>query len=141
MPRTRHSALDAYIGARLRLRRLLLGMSQETLGAKLSLTFQQVQKYEKGTNRISASRLFELARALEVPVQYFYEGLDEPDRIPTDGFEEGEGVSPYLEFVSSGEGIELNRMIMQIADKNKRRQMLTVIRDLASLTNAAESVD
>ena len=71
MPRKSNSELDAYIGARLRMRRLMLGMSQEALGEKLSLTFQQIQKYEKGTNRVSASRLYELAQALDVPVQYF----------------------------------------------------------------------
>lgn len=71
MPRQRKRALDAYIGARLRLRRLMLGMSQEILATKLGLTFQQVQKYENGTNSISAGRLFDLAHALDVPVQYF----------------------------------------------------------------------
>ena len=68
-------AIDAYVGERLRLRRTLLGMSQEALGDELNLSFQQVQKYERGTNRISASRLYELGRILDVPVSYFYEGM------------------------------------------------------------------
>lgn len=77
MPRNKERTLDAYIGAKVRMRRLMLNMSQETLSGKLGVTFQQVQKYEKGLNRISASRLFELALALGVPVGYFYEGLEE----------------------------------------------------------------
>ena len=73
MPRKSNSELDTYIGAHLRMRRLMLGMSQEAFGEKLSLTFQQIQKCEKGTNRVSASRLYELAQALDVPVQYFFD--------------------------------------------------------------------
>ena len=76
MPRKKERTLDAYIDARVRMRRLMLNMSQEVLSGKLGVTFQQVQKYEKGLNRISASRLFELAQALRVPVGYFYDGLD-----------------------------------------------------------------
>ena len=72
MPRKSNSELDSFTGARLRIRRLMLGMSQEALSEKLSLTFQQTQKYEKGINRVSASRLYELAQALNVPVQYFF---------------------------------------------------------------------
>lgn len=69
------NAIDRHVGERLRLRRLELGISQQDLGEHLRITFQQVQKYEKGTNRIAASRLFEIAYALDVPVGYFYEGL------------------------------------------------------------------
>ena len=75
MPSKKQHEIDAYIGARVRLRRLMLEMSQEMLGNKLGLTFQQVQKYERGINRISAGRLFALATALKVPVSYFYDGL------------------------------------------------------------------
>lgn len=82
MPRNKERTLDAYIGARVRMRRLMLHMSQEALSGQLGVTFQQVQKYEKGLNRISASRLFELAQALRVPVGYFYDGLDAPDALP-----------------------------------------------------------
>ena len=71
MPRKSNPELDSYIGARLRTRPLMLGMSQEALGKKLLLTFQQIQKYQKGTNRVSGSRLYELAQALDEPVQYF----------------------------------------------------------------------
>ena len=71
LPRKSNSELDSYIGTLLRMLRLMVGMSQEALGEKLSLTFQQIQKYEKGTNRVSASRLYELVQALDVPAQLF----------------------------------------------------------------------
>jgi len=90
MPRKKHQAVDAFIGARVRLRRLMLGMSQEELSNQLGVTFQQIQKYEKGVNRISASRLFELSHALDVPVQFFFDGLDEPtDPYPEAGSRNG----------------------------------------------------
>ena len=72
----RANTVDGHVGARVRLRRMLLGMSQEKLGECLGLTFQQVQKYEKGVNRIGASRLFDLAHVLGVPVQFFYDEID-----------------------------------------------------------------
>ena len=75
MPRKNNSELDPNIGDRLRMRRLMLGMGQEALSEELSLTFQQIQKYQKGTNWVSASRLYELAQALDVPVQYFFDGI------------------------------------------------------------------
>lgn len=139
MPRNTRRTLDEYIGARMRLRRLLLGMSQDTLAEKLSVSFQQVQKYEKGVNRISAARLFELARALDVQVQYFYEGLDDPDRVPQEGFEEDGGVDGYLEFVSSDAGVEFNNALLQIADPKMRRRLVDVITDLARLGAAGRT--
>jgi transcriptional regulator with XRE-family HTH domain len=72
-------AFDAYVGLRIRTRRVLKNISQEQLGSKLGITFQQIQKYEKGINRISAGRLYEIASFLEVPVSYFFEGLDKPN--------------------------------------------------------------
>ena len=114
MPRKKERTLDAYIGARVRMRRLMLNMSQEVLSGQLGVTFQQVQKYEKGLNRISASRLFELAQALRVPVGYFYDGLDEADGVARangsgDGMQDNPPVSPLMEFMSSGAGVELNQ--------------------------------
>src|SRR3954470_4257115 len=86
----RPNPIDVHVGSRVRFRRMLLGMSQEKLGEKLGLTFQQVQKYEKGINRIGASRLFDLAQVLGVPVQFFYEEAPSGDLQPTmtDGFAE-----------------------------------------------------
>lgn len=77
MPRKQFDPTDGHVGAKVRLRRMLIGMSQETLAEHLSLTFQHVQKYEKGVNRIGAGRLFEIGRILGVPVTFFYEGLEE----------------------------------------------------------------
>lgn len=121
MPRKKERKLDAYIGARVRMRRLMLNMSQEALSGKLGVTFQQVQKYEKGLNRISASRLFELAQALRVPVSYFYDGMDEMDGLAqpngaNEGMQDNPPVPPLMEFMSSGAGVELNQAFLRIDD-------------------------
>src|ERR1700757_484262 len=76
---TRPSPIDVHVGSRIRLRRTLLGMSQERLGESLGLTFQQVQKYERGVNRVGASRLFDLSRVLDVPISFFFD--DMPDSL------------------------------------------------------------
>src|SRR5574340_1053213 len=75
---SRASPIDAHVGYRIRLRRTLLGLSQERLGDALGLTFQQVQKYERGINRVGASRLFDLARVLDVPISFFFDDMPEP---------------------------------------------------------------
>ena len=79
MPRKGNSELDPYTSARLRMRRLILRMGQEVLGEKLSLTFQQIKKYESRTNWVSAGRVYELAQALDVPVRYFFDGISAED--------------------------------------------------------------
>ena len=140
MPRKKEEKIDAYIGARVRMRRLMLGMSQESLGAQLSLTFQQIQKYEKGINRISASRLFGLGRALSVPVSYFFDGLETLiDGPGYDGMQEGHSVSPYLDFISSSEGIQLNRAFLGIEDGATRRKILSIVEDLARVAGGVNS--
>jgi len=126
--------VDVHVGSRVRLRRMLLGMSQEKLGESLGLTFQQVQKYEKGANRIGASRLFELARILGVNVQYFFEDLtdhDEPRVGAAPGFAEPVGDDHMVEFLNSREGIELNRAFLKIEDTKARRAILELVRSLA----------
>jgi transcriptional regulator with XRE-family HTH domain len=140
MPRKKEQTIDAHIGARVRLRRLMLGMSQESLGGQLSLTFQQIQKYEKGVNRISASRLYALARALSVPVNYFFEGLSNPD-LPSDydSLQEANTVSPYLDFVSSGEGVQLNKAFLKIEDDVTRRKILAIVEDIARVAGDTKS--
>ena len=138
MPRNKERTLDAYIGARVRMRRLMLNMSQEALSGKLDVTFQQVQKYEKGLNRISASRLFELSQALGVPVGYFYDGLDEGDALVrlngADGLQDSPAVSPLMEFISSGPGVELNQAFLRIEDDKMRRRLLAMVNDIARVT-------
>lgn len=128
----RPNPIDAHVGTRVRLRRMLLGMSQEKLGEHLGLTFQQVQKYEKGINRIGASRLFDLARVLGVPVQFFY------DEAPTEGgnanavpgFAEQPAESYVVEFLATREGLELNKAFVKIADPKVRRAIVELVRSL-----------
>ena len=127
--------VDVHVGGRVRLRRMLLGMSQEKLGESLGLTFQQVQKYEKGANRIGASRLFELARILGVNVQYFFEELAGQEAFLPDGAAgptEPSGDDHLVEFLNSREGIELNRAFLRIEDPKARRAILELVRSLAN---------
>lgn len=126
--------IDVHVGSRVRLRRMLLGMSQEKLGESLGLTFQQVQKYEKGANRIGASRLFELARILGVNVQYFFEDVSDHGEAATagaPGFSEPVGDDNLIEFLNSREGIELNRAFLKIQEPKTRRAILELVRSLA----------
>jgi transcriptional regulator with XRE-family HTH domain len=112
---------------------MLLGMSQEKLGERLGLTFQQVQKYEKGVNRIGASRLFELARVLGVGVGYFYEEAPAMANEPhgATGFAEMPAESYASGFLSSREGLELNKAFARISDPKVRRTIVDLVRSLA----------
>jgi transcriptional regulator with XRE-family HTH domain len=125
--------IDAHVGTRVRLRRMLLGMSQEKLGEHLGLTFQQVQKYEKGVNRIGASRLFDLARVLGVPIQFFYDEAPSEisDALPQAGFAERPAESYVVEFLSTREGLELNKAFVKIADPKVRRSVVDLVRSLS----------
>jgi transcriptional regulator with XRE-family HTH domain len=123
------NSTDASVGQRMRLRRMLVGMSQDRLGELLDLTFQQIQKYEKGTNRIGAGRLFELAGILGVPISFFYEDADA--NAQAGGFAEGEEPPPVMEFLASGEGVQLNIAFMRIKDVKVRKCILHLVRQLA----------
>lgn len=130
----RANTVDSHVGARVRLRRMLLGMSQEKLGESLGLTFQQVQKYEKGVNRIGASRLFDLAHVLGVPVQFFYDEIDSSDHnqsSPLAGFAERPSDTYVVDFLGSREGLELNKAFVRIADPKVRRSVIDLVRSLA----------
>ena len=118
--------IDIQVGNRVRIRRMLIGMSQERLGDLLGLTFQQVQKYEKGVNRIGAGRLFEVSRILNVPVDFFYEGVNDAAQSAneTDG-------APVMDFVSSGEGLQLSLAFMKIKDAKVRKRVLDLVKSLA----------
>ena len=120
--------IDIQVGNRVRIRRMLIGMSQERLGDLLGLTFQQVQKYEKGVNRIGAGRLFEVSRILNVPVDFFYEGVAAQG---APGMSEPEGAPPVMEFVSSGEGLQLSIAFMKIKDAKVRKRVLDLVKSLA----------
>ncbi|HEY3718873.1 MAG TPA: helix-turn-helix transcriptional regulator [Roseiarcus sp.] len=124
--------IDKHVGARVRMRRLILGMSQGKLGEALDVTFQQVQKYEKGANRIGASRLQQLARVLDVPPAYFFE--DAPsgeERAP--GFAEDEGHNHFVDFLSTSEGLQLNRAFAAIRDAKVRKKILDLVVSLAAV--------
>lgn len=123
--------VDVHVGSRVRLRRMLVGMSQEKLGDMLGLTFQQVQKYEKGANRIGASRLYQISQILGVPVQFFFE--DVPGGEVTDAEGMAEDGSPYvMDFVSSSEGLQLNRAFSKIEDASIRKQLLELVKSLGA---------
>jgi transcriptional regulator with XRE-family HTH domain len=129
LPKKHANPVDAQVGSRVRLRRMLIGMSQERLGELLGLTFQQVQKYEKGVNRIGAGRLFDVARILGVPIDYFYESVS--NQLGGRGFSESETSPPVMEFVSSGEGLQLSLAFMRIKDPKVRKRVLDLVKSLA----------
>jgi transcriptional regulator with XRE-family HTH domain len=126
----RANPIDVHVGSRVRLRRMLLGMSQEKLGEQLGLTFQQIQKYEKGINRIGASRLFDLSQVLAVPVQFFYEELATGSNRSA-GFGERPAESYAVEFLGSREGLELNKAFARITDSRVRRSIVDLVRAFA----------
>ncbi len=135
----RANPIDIHVGSRVRFRRMLLGMSQEKLGERLGLTFQQVQKYEKGINRIGASRLFDLAQVLGVSVQFFYDNapLPEARAIETvaalaDGHQKPADENSIVEFLRSRDGLELNRAFVRISDIKARRAIVDLVRSLAN---------
>jgi transcriptional regulator with XRE-family HTH domain len=137
----RPSPIDVHVGSRIRLRRTLLGMSQEKLGDALGLTFQQVQKYERGVNRVGASRLFDISRVLDVPISFFFDDMPEGmDATPmsgprgrSHGFAEaqepfGVGLDDHM---TKRETLELVRAYYRIAEPTVRKRMFDLIKSLA----------
>jgi transcriptional regulator with XRE-family HTH domain len=129
----RANPMDVHVGTRVRLQRMLLGMSQEKLGEHLGLTFQQVQKYEKGVNRIGASRLHDLSKVLGVPIQFFYDDAPPGTRgaAAASGFADKPGEPYVLEFLGSREGLELNKAFSRISDPKTRRAIVDLVKSLA----------
>lgn len=123
------SAVDKHVGNRVRVRRIFVGMSQERLGDSLGVTFQQVQKYEKGTNRIGASRLQNIAKVLGVPVSYFFEGAPSEDG-GVDGFAENAQTPYAFDILSTPEGIQLAKAFSQIEDARVRRRVVELVMTL-----------
>ena len=121
--------IDIHVGGRVRMRRNLAGMSQEKLGEALGLTFQQVQKYEKGTNRIGASRLQQISKILQAPPSFFFEGAPsgEPGAMP--GFAES---SEVVSFLSTVEGLQLNKAFASIRDPKVRKKVVDLVVALAA---------
>jgi len=133
----RPNAVDAHVGARLRQRRTLLGLSQEKLGEAIGLTFQQVQKYERGTNRISASRLYDLSQALEIDVNYFFD--DMPDQIAASGrlhpqAAERQGEEAFhRDPMSKRETLELVRAYYRIERADLRKRLFEMTKAIAAM--------
>ena len=107
--------IDIHVGSRIRLRRTMLGMSQEKLGENLGITFQQIQKYEKGTNRVGASRLQNISSILNVPVSFFFEDAPGDGSGNQPGMAEASSSNYVVDFLSSSEGLQLNRAFVKIA--------------------------
>jgi len=123
--------IDIHVGSRIRLRRTMLGMSQEKLGESLGITFQQIQKYEKGTNRVGASRLQNISSILNVPVSFFFE--DAPgDQAGASGMAEASSSNYVVDFLSSSEGLQLNRAFVKISDPKVRRKLVDLVKALAA---------
>ena len=118
--------IDLHVGMRIRVRRKELGISQERLAESIGLTFQQVQKYERAANRVSASKLYEMARALKTNIGYFYEGLGDP----TTSVGRGDGRNPSQEFLMTPEGLELAAAFPRIGSGKIRRRLLDLVRTM-----------
>src|SRR3954447_17102948 len=127
MPRTKKAteSIDALVGSRVRSRRMEIKMSQEVLGNSLGLTFQQIQKYEKGTNRISIGRLQQMADALDADLSYFTSGL------PSNGNGTKASVPRYTDFMATKDGTELMEAMIKIDNPRLRRGVVQLARTLA----------
>ena len=123
----RPNPTDVYVGSRIRMRRKMMGLSQEKLGERLGITFQQIQKYEKGTNRVGASRLQAMSDALEVPVSFFF---PESSPSPPSGVRE-ESATFMMDFMSTSEGLDLTRAFIRIRSPKVRRKIVELVRALA----------
>jgi transcriptional regulator with XRE-family HTH domain len=121
---------DKHVGARVRMRRMMLSMSQEKLGDALDLTFQQVQKYEKGTNRIGASRLQQISNILQVPVAFFFEGAPGAGRV--DGAGEAPSPAYVSDFLATSDGLALTKAFMRIEDSKLRRRIVDLVEQIAA---------
>jgi transcriptional regulator with XRE-family HTH domain len=124
--------IDKHVGSRVRMRRMMLGMSQEKLGNNLGLTFQQVQKYEKGTNRIGASRLQQISQILQVSVSFFFEGAPTVGTgIHTEGMSEAPSPAYVSDFLATSDGLALTKAFMRISDSKLRRRIVDLVEQIA----------
>ena len=133
----RPNPIDIHVGSRIRLRRTMLGMSQEKLGEALGITFQQIQKYEKGTNRVGASRLQNISSILNVPVSFFFEDAPGSENgAGQPGMAEAASTNYVVDFLSSSEGLHLNRAFVKIQDQKVRRKVIDLVKALAAESDA-----
>jgi transcriptional regulator with XRE-family HTH domain len=126
--------IDKHVGSRVRMRRMMLNMSQEKLGDALGLTFQQVQKYEKGTNRIGASRLQQISNILQVPVEFFFEGAQNIAGGPRpEGATDAPSPAYVADFLASADGLALTKAFMRISDLKLRRRIVDLVEQIATV--------
>jgi transcriptional regulator with XRE-family HTH domain len=128
MPKKVPNPIDKHVGSRVRMRRMMLKMSQDKLGEALGLTFQQVQKYEKGTNRIGASRLQQIAQILQVPVAFFFEGAPNNAAPPVSNATSPDFVADFL---ASSEGLALTKAFTRIKNPKLRRRIVDLVELIA----------
>jgi transcriptional regulator with XRE-family HTH domain len=128
--------IDVHVGSRVRLRRTLLGMSQEKLGEAIGLTFQQVQKYERGANRIGASRLYDLSRVLDVPVSFFFDDAPAGEMPPVPEGVEEEQAPVELDPMAKRETLELVRAYYRVTDPSVRKRLFELTKSLANAYRA-----
>ncbi len=121
--------IDKHVGTRVRMRRMMLGMSQTALGDALGITFQQVQKYEKGTNRISASRLQQACDILQVPIAFFFEGLPIAPAV-TGSIETQLSTDQFTDFMATRDGLALAKAFMRIGNVQLRRRILHLVEEI-----------
>jgi transcriptional regulator with XRE-family HTH domain len=121
--------IDKHVGARVRMRRMMLNMSQGKLGDALGLTFQQVQKYEKGTNRVGASRLQAISNILQVPVSFFFEGA--PHLPGHSGMGEAPSPAYVSDFLATSDGLSLTKSFMKIKSAKMRRRIVSLVEQIA----------
>lgn len=123
--------IDVHVGSRLRMRRMLVGMSQEKLGESLEVTFQQVQKYERGANRISASRLFDISHILDVPVQYFFDDIKPARRRKKSQRRKHVDTAQVVNFLSTSDGALLIRTFSEIDNAQIRRNIIDLVKSIS----------
>jgi transcriptional regulator with XRE-family HTH domain len=136
MPRSAINPIDKHVGRRLRTRRLMLDLSQTDIADALGLTFQQVQKYEKGSNRITASRLQHLAQILQVTVPFFFEGAPDVYGVSPSAGQMAEASSPsyVADFLATSDGLSLVKAFMSIEDAKLRRAIVRLVEEIAPET-------
>lgn len=122
--------VDVHVGKRLRLKRTIMGLSQESIGKAIGVTFQQIQKYERGINRMGASRLYDFAKTLNIPVSYFFEGFDDELTIDSAVYGMAEGKAPAFEHeqVSSRETMDIMRAYYKIRNPSVRKRIIELIK-------------
>ena len=124
--------VDRHVGARLRMRRMMLPMSQEKLGGALGLTFQQIQKYEKGANRIGASRLQQISQILQVPVSFFFEGAPNVN-ARSHGALDAPSPAYVSDFLATSEGLALTKAFTRIKSPRLRRRIVDLVEEIAGV--------